>query len=199
MAFVGKSVLVTGASGGIGAAVALKFAREGAAVALLGRNQDKLQAVTAHIRRTVGASCAPLAPLACDLTVELDVERAVTEAVAVLNKRLDVLVNNAGVLVGGAAHTTLTSTWDKNFDTNAKGAFLMLRACSPHLITTQGNIVNVSSVTGMQSFANAMAYCASKAAVDMMTKCAALDLAPSKVRVNSINPGVIRSELQKTG
>ena len=83
---------------------------------------------------------------------------------------------------------------------NAKGVFLASKAAIPHLAKQEGaSIVNVSSVNGMQSFGGVMAYCASKAAVDHMTRCAAVDLAPLGIRVNAVNPGVTRTELQKRG
>ena len=114
-------------------------------------------------------------------------------------RRVDVLVNNAGVLVGSPIQTTSIETFDTNMNTNTRGPFLMMRACIPHLKSRKGNIVNVSSVTGLQSFGNTMAYCASKAALDMMTQCAAVDLAADGIRVNSVNPGVVRTPLQKRG
>ena len=84
---------------------------------------------------------------------------------------------------------------------NSRAVFSMMGECIPYLKKSDrgASIVNVSSVNGMQSFAGTMAYCASKSAVDMMTKCAAVDLAPHKIRVNSVNPGVVVTSLQKTG
>lgn len=114
---------------------------------------------------------------------------------------VDVLINSAGVLKGGSADATSMETFDFNFDVNCRAVFSMMNECIPFLKKSSrgASIVNVSSVNGMQSFAGTMAYCASKSAVDMMTKCAAVDLAPHKIRVNSVNPGVVVTSLQKTG
>ena len=203
MAFFGKRVIITGASGAIGAATAIRFAEQGAAVALLGRNETKLSEVKAQClsKITGGSAAKKVLTLPCDLQNESAVDLVVARALEGLegDGGLDVLVNSAGVLVGGPTHQTTTEVFDLNFNVNTRGPFMMLRACTPHLIKNQGSVVNISSVTGMQSFANSMAYCASKAALDMMTRCAALDLAEHKVRVNSLNPGVVRSQLQRTG
>jgi NAD(P)-dependent dehydrogenase (short-subunit alcohol dehydrogenase family) len=183
------AVFVTGASSGIGLSIAKAFAAAGAKVAVSGRNEGVLDALAAELG---GVSCP------ADIADAAAVDAAVAKAVGALGK-LDVLVNNAGVLQGGAADDTSVECWDLNFSVNARGSFLFMRAALPHLIAAKGNVVNVSSVNGIQSFAGCMAYCASKAAVDHMTRCAAVDLAPKGVRVNSVNPGVVVTELQKRG
>ena len=198
MAFNGKAVLITGASGGIGRATALKFARLGASVALFGRNQARLEAVAAEAEAHSGAGGATFAVVPCDITCADAIKVSVATAADKLGG-LDVLVNNAGVLVGSPAYSTSNATFDANMNTNTRAPYLMMDACYPFLKDRRGNVVNVSSVTGMQSFANSMAYCVSKAGTDMMTKCAALDFAPEGVRVNSVNPGVVKTELQRRG
>ena len=184
-----KVVFVSGASSGIGLATAKAFAAANCRVAVNGRNKAKLDELAAEI----GATACP-----GDVADERAVSAAVEHAVSQLGP-LDVLVNCAGVLIGGTAQDTTTATWDSNFNTNAKGAFLCMQAAMPHLLQTKGNIVNVSSVNAQQSFQGCMAYCASKAAIDQMTKCAAVDLAPLGVRCNAINPGVVKTDLQKRG
>lgn len=193
---LGRTVLLTGASGGIGEAIATKFALLGCNVALFGRNEAKLQEVKASL--SVAALNQSHGVFVCDVTNEAQIESSVTKVVQDFGG-IDILVNNAGVLIGSPIQSTSNDTFDTNMNVNTRGPFLMMRSCIPHLKARKGNIVNVSSVTGMQSFANSMAYCVSKAALDMMTKCAAIDLAADGVRVNSVNPGVIRSELQKRG
>ena len=180
---------MTGASSGIGLSIAKAFAAAGAKVAVSGRNEGVLDALAAELG---GVSCP------ADIADAAAVDAAVAKAVGVLGK-LDVLVNNAGVLQGGAADATSVECWDLNFSVNARGSFLFMKAALPHLIAAQGNVVNVSSVNGIQSFAGCMAYCASKAAVDHMTRCAAVDLAPLGIRVNAVNPGIVETPLQRRG
>ena len=134
-----------------------------------------------------------------DVTKEDDVKRVVQESVDKFGK-LDVLVNSAGVLQGAAMDVADVRNFDLNMNVNARGVFLFMMEATPHLKAAgSGSIVNVSSVNGMQSFPGSLAYCASKAAVDMMTRCAAVDLATFQIRVNSVNPGVVLTELQKRG
>eukprot|EP00760_Papus_ankaliazontas_P001694 PhM_4_TR10570/c0_g1_i1/m.26405 len=194
MSFKNKVVVITGASSGIGTATAHKFASLGAFVALMGRNTDALTRVSheAQLMPPKG-KC-----IVTDVTSEENVKLSVEDVVKTFG-RIDVLVNNAGVIAPGMAQDTNTKTWDTNFNTNARGSFMMMQYCLPHLEQTSGNIVNVSSTNGMHSFMGTMAYCSSKAALDMMTKCAAIDLASKGIRVNSVNPGVIRTEFQRRG
>jgi len=195
MSFAGKVVLVTGASSGIGAAAALKLASLKASLALFGRNREALEAL---LPQCLSGGSPMVQTFLCDVSKEQEVTTNV-KAAAEKFGRLDVLVNCAGVLVGGATQDTTSAIFDTNFGTNTRGAFLMMSACIPFLEPTKGNIVNVSSINGMHSFQGVMAYCASKAALDQMTKCAAVDLAAKGIRVNSVNPGVTRTELQKRG
>ena len=113
--------------------------------------------------------------------------------------RIDCLVNSAGVLKGATADVATLENLDLHYRVNVRGSFAFMTACIPYLKKTKGSIVNVSSVNGQQSFAGCFSYCTSKAAMDMMTECAALDLAPFGVRVNSVNPGVTRTELHRRG
>jgi NAD(P)-dependent dehydrogenase (short-subunit alcohol dehydrogenase family) len=115
---------------------------------------------------------------------------------------LDILVNSAGVLKGGTADAATMENWDYNMNVNARAVFCFMHNAIPYLKKAaegKAAIVNVSSVNGQQSFGGVASYCASKAAVDMLTKCAAVDLAKFKIRVNAVNPGVVVTELQKRG
>ena len=89
--------------------------------------------------------------------------------------------------------------WDKMMNVNLRSIFFMMQKCVPHLEKTKGNIVNVSSVAGVRAFPNVLAYCVSKAGIDQLTRCTALELAPKKIRVNAVNPGVVVTNLHKRG
>jgi NAD(P)-dependent dehydrogenase (short-subunit alcohol dehydrogenase family) len=108
---------------------------------------------------------------------------------------LDGLVNAAGVLGNGGVLDVEDAEWDRVLDTNLRALHLMTRAAAPELIKRKGAVVNLSSVAGPRPYANLLAYCVSKSAVDTYTRCAALDLAPHGVRVNAVNPGVVVTEL----
>jgi NAD(P)-dependent dehydrogenase (short-subunit alcohol dehydrogenase family) len=193
---VGKKILVTGASSGIGLATARLCVREGAQVFATGRSAEKLSAAKASV------ASDKFHVLAADLLDDASAKAIVLAAVAAMGGVTSV-VNAAGVLQGGAfgsAACTLAN-FDANFNANTRSLFNMMVEATPALkdagAAQNASIVNVSSVTGLQSFANVPAYCASKAAVDMLTKCAAVDLAPFGIRVNAVNPGVVITPLQQ--
>ena len=189
-----KIALVTGASSGIGRATAVKFAAAGARVALVGRDADALETVAGEIAKLGGEAF----PIAADVTKEADAERAVAECAGHFGG-LDVLVNAAGGLQSGTIETTTLSGWDAMLDVNLRAVFHLMQLAIPHLERRQGNIVNVSSVTGLRSFPGVLAYCVSKAGVDQLTRCAALELAGKKIRVNAVNPGVVRTQVHRRG
>jgi NAD(P)-dependent dehydrogenase (short-subunit alcohol dehydrogenase family) len=192
--FANKVVLVTGATSGIGHAVAVKFASASARVVALGRNQTALRQVETAIRDAGGE---PLV-LAIDVTNTVEAQRAIEETI---NKfgRLNALVNAAGHISTGSVENTSLAAWDAMMNVNLRAVFQLMQLATPHLIKTKGNIVNVSSVTGLRSFPGVLAYCVSKAGVDQLTRCAALELAPQGVRVNAVNPGVVVTEIHKRG
>jgi len=192
--FANKVVLVTGATSGIGHAVAVKFAQESARVVALGRNQTALHEVETAVQNAGGE---PLT-LAIDVTDGEQVQRAINETLKSFGG-LDVLVNAAGHISTGSIENTSLSAWDAMMNVNLRAAFQLMQMAAPHLIKTKGNIVNVSSVTGLRSFPGVLAYCVSKAGVDQLTRCAALELAPKGVRVNAVNPGVVITEIHKRG
>ena len=189
-----KVVLVTGATSGIGRAVALRFAASAARVAAVGRNAEALRQVGDAIRKAGGE---PLT-VPADVTREDDVRHLIQRAVSEFG-HLDVLVNAAGHISSGSIEDTSLAAWDKMLNVNLRAVFHLMQLATPHLIETQGNIVNISSVTGLRSFPGVLAYCVSKAGVDQLTRCAALELAPKKVRVNAVNPGVVVTEIHKRG
>jgi NAD(P)-dependent dehydrogenase (short-subunit alcohol dehydrogenase family) len=189
-----KVVLVTGATSGIGRAVALRFAESGARVAAIGRSVEALRQIGDEIKSAGGT---PLTIVA-DVTKEEDVSHLMERAVGEFG-RLDVLVNGAGHISTGSIEDTSLAAWDKMLDVNLRAVFHLMQLATPHLIETEGNIVNISSVTGLRSFPGVLAYCVSKAGLDQLTRCAALELAPKKVRVNAVNPGVVVTEIHKRG
>ncbi|XP_054285723.1 3-oxoacyl-[acyl-carrier-protein] reductase FabG-like [Macrosteles quadrilineatus] len=193
--FAGKVVLITGASSGIGAATALHFAKSGAFLSLTGRNQENLQKVASECEKV--SKNKPFMIIG-DLSNESDTKNILESTVKHYDK-LDVLVNNAGVLEFGSIENTSLEQYDRVFNTNVKAIYHLTMLAVPHLTKTKGTIVNVSSVNGVRSFPGLLAYNMSKSAVDQFTKCVALELAPKQVRVNSVNPGVIITELQKRG
>jgi NAD(P)-dependent dehydrogenase (short-subunit alcohol dehydrogenase family) len=189
----GKRVIVTGASNGIGRATAERLLSEGANVALVGRREHALQDAAS---RTAHAGNALI--LAADLSNEEQTERCVSRAVETMGG-LDVLVNAAGILKAGRIEDTSLDLWDEMMNINLRSIFHLMKLAVPHLERSRGNIVNVSSVTGPRSFPGVLAYCVSKAGLDQLTRCAALELAAKGIRVNAVNPGVVVSGLHRSG
>jgi len=189
----GKVALITGASSGIGRATAIKFASEGAQVALVARRGDQLAEVVKKIQANGGEAQA----IAADVTLEADIERAVRETVEAFGG-IDVLVNAAGIIGAGTIETTKLQDWDYMMNVNARAPFYLMQCAMPHLVERKGSVVNVSSVTGIRAFPGVLAYCASKAAVDQLTHCAALEVASKGVRVNAVDPGVVVTYLHRT-
>ncbi|XP_017463050.1 PREDICTED: uncharacterized oxidoreductase TM_0325-like, partial [Rhagoletis zephyria] len=192
MSLAGKVVIVTGASSGIGATTAEAFAKHGAKVAITGRNEANLKATEAACK--AANNKVELLLIIADVTV--DAERIINETIEKFGK-LDVLVNNAGIGLMGNILDIGVDQFDTILNTNMRSVFLLTKFAAPHLIKTQGNIVNVSSVAGLRAFPGASTYCTSKAALDQFTRCIALDLAPHNVRVNAVNPAVIITNFQK--
>jgi 3-oxoacyl-[acyl-carrier protein] reductase len=192
MTLQGKTTLVTGAATGIGRAIAERFAREGARVAVNFRSsREAAEQVVAQIRAGGGAATA----IAADVSVESEV-CAMLEQIERKFGRLDVLVNNAGwsTRVPHPKLDDLTDEiWDKTFDINLRGVFYCVRAAVPLLRKQPGAaIVNVASVAGTTGVGSSMAYAAAKAGVLTLTKSLARALAP-EIRVNAISPGLIRT------
>src|SRR5438552_11012862 len=189
-----RVVIITGATSGIGRAVALGFAKASARVVAIGRNRSALEEVASEIK-SAGGECLTLA---ADLTNESD-GRLVIDAAVNEFGQLDVLVNAAGHISTGSIEDTILSAWDAMMNVNLRAVFHLMQTAAPHLIKSKGNIVNISSVTGLRSFPGVLAYCVSKAALDQLTRCSALELAPKGVRVNAVNPGVVVTEIHKRG
>jgi NAD(P)-dependent dehydrogenase (short-subunit alcohol dehydrogenase family) len=187
----GKMALVTGGGTGIGRAIALAFAREGAKVAVAGRRADKLAEVVAEIGELGSAGLA----IVCDVAKAKDAERAVSETCAKFGG-MNVLVNNAGALHVATVEGTSEEEWDRLMTINAKGPFLLSKAALPAFRKAGGGtIVNVGSLLGLVAMKDRAAYCASKGAVTLLTKAMAVDHGHENIRVNCICPSLVETEL----
>ncbi|WP_124727295.1 SDR family oxidoreductase [Staphylospora marina] len=185
----GKTAIVTGASKGLGRAIARKFAQGGARVIAAARNLDALKALAAEDPEHI-------IPVECDVTqsrqVRAMVERAVNET-----GRLDILVNNAGVGRFAPVEELSEEDFDLMMNVNLKGAFLASKYAIPHLKRTKGHIVNISSVAGTEAFATGGGYCASKFGLMALTDALTLELKPHHVKVTAICPGSIKTEFHR--
>jgi meso-butanediol dehydrogenase/(S,S)-butanediol dehydrogenase/diacetyl reductase len=186
--FTGKTVIITGAGSGIGAATARRFAAEGANVVLAGRRLDKLD--------EVAATCIPAASLAVktDIT-EPDAAPALIAAALEAFGRIDVLVNNAGTASLGGFLDAPVEDWRHTMAVNVDGVFYACRAALPHLLKFGGNIVNVSSVSGLGGDWGLSFYNASKGAVTNLTRALALEFGGQGVRVNAVNPSLTDTDM----
>ena len=192
--FTGKVAFVTGATSGIGQACAIAFANAGAKVAGVGRKREALSDLEKKIRETG----SEVLTIQADLSEAQEAERAVKRALEVFGG-IDILVNAAGHLSSGTIENTALEAWDDMMDVNVRAVFQLMQKALPSLIERRGNIVNVSSVTGLRAFPGVLAYCVSKAALDQLTRCASLELASKGVRVNAVNPGVVVTQIHKRG
>lgn len=188
MRLADKVAIITGGGSGIGKAIAMAFVREGAKVVIAGRDSKKLDRAALEI----GADC---------LTVSADVSNAdsvkkLVSATLDRFRRINVLVNNAAVLLPGTAESLSEEDFDQTFAINVKGLWFMSRAVLPHMRAAGGgSIVNIASVLSLVGARNRVAYAASKGAVMAMTKAMALDHAAENIRVNSIASGIVETEM----
>ena len=190
--FQDKTAIVTGASSGIGRATALTLARRGAAVVLAARDTERLGLLAAEIEAEGGA-CVVLPTDVRDAGAREQLVRATLERTG----RLDVLVNAAGIIASGRVEDTTLEDWRAMFELNVEAVFHLIQLAADKLAEAGGAVVNVSSVCGLRAFPGVLSYCSSKAAVDQMTGCAALELAGRGIRVNAVNPGVVETELHR--
>src|SRR5215469_2607500 len=186
-----KRVIVTGASSGIGLATARLFLENGATVALMGRRRRELEKTAGEYLESGRAIVTP-----ADLSDDRETEAAFGAVLGQMG-RLDVLVNAAGILKAGDIAATTFELWDESMNINLRSVFHLMKLAVPYLEKSRGNIVNVSSVTGLRAFPGVLADCVSKAGLAQLTRCAALEMAPRGVRVNAVNPGVVVSNLHR--
>lgn len=180
-----RVALVTGGGTGIGAAVARRLAGDGYAVAVTGRRRGPIDEIARELDGLAIVS---------DVRVVADADRVVAETVAHFGS-LDALVLNAGIGGEGSLLDLEPAVFERVFTTNVTGAFLVARAAISHLLEARGAIVSISSVAGMRAAPASLAYCASKAALMMLTQCIALDHGPAGVRANAVCPGWVRTPM----
>jgi 3-oxoacyl-[acyl-carrier protein] reductase len=188
----GKVALVTGAARGIGKAIALKFAAEGADVAFTDLRRDENMEQTEREIAAFGTRCKGYASNAADFA---DTARVVAEVVADFG-RIDALVNNAGITRDGAIKRMDEAQWDMVINVNLKSAFNFIHAVQPVMFRQKGgSIINMSSVVGVHGNANQANYAASKAGMIALAKSMALELGVRGIRANSVAPGFIITEM----
>jgi 3-oxoacyl-[acyl-carrier protein] reductase/pteridine reductase len=187
----GKSVLVTGGARRIGRAIALACAAAGANVAITYRNSRAEAVETAEQIAALGVRSLSVE---CDVRSQSSVQQAIAAVLSAFG-RLDVLVNNAAVFASAPLDEISLEAWDAVFETNARGPFLVAREALPALRAAEGRIVNIGSLGGLRAWSDHAHYCASKAALHMLTQAMARAFAP-QVSVNCVAPGWIEFETE---
>ena len=188
------TAFISGAAQGIGAAIALAFAKAGYDLALSSTNKEKLADVTAQC----SAAGARVAPISLNVTAQASIEAGFKEAIATLGQ-LDVLVNNAAITLPRMAVDVTREDWDGIMQTNLSGTFFMCQQMGRHLIGTQrpGSVISITSTHGVLGFPLRSTYGISKAAVMHMTRMLAIEWAEHQIRVNSIAPGTVLTATRK--
>jgi len=190
--FDGKVCLVTGSSSGIGEEAAIHLASLGAHLVVTGRDEQRIKSVAEKCRKISGRK---VVSVAADLLNDDNVRNLIETTISEFG-RLDLLINNAGI--GDLTYISDPKVMDlytKVMDTNLRCVILLTSLAIPYLEKTKGTIINISSIAAMKPSPKTFVYCMSKSALDMFTKCLALELAPKGVRVNSINPAVTETPL----
>jgi meso-butanediol dehydrogenase / (S,S)-butanediol dehydrogenase / diacetyl reductase len=189
----GKTAVITGGGTGIGRAIALAYAREGARVAVLGRRRAQLEEALEEVCRMGGTGKATV----CDVTQSEQIREALREVESAFGP-VNVLVNNAGTLSVSTVESISEEDWDRVLEANLKGPFLMCRGVLPSMRRGRGGaIVNIGSVLGLVGMKDRAAYCASKGGLTLLTKAMALDHAQDNIRVNCICPAIVETPLVK--
>jgi NAD(P)-dependent dehydrogenase (short-subunit alcohol dehydrogenase family) len=191
MKLSGKVAIITGASKGIGKGIAVRYAREGASVVLASRSMDLLASIAEQIHQGGGKALA----LEVDVRRHESVEAMVDKTVKQFG-RLDIMVNNAGISMAQPSEDLSPQDWQRALDTDLSGVFFGCQCAARRMIPQGGGcIINITSVYGLVAAPGRAAYCASKAAGNMLTKVLAVEWAKKNIRVNAIAPGYFRTEL----
>jgi 3-hydroxy acid dehydrogenase / malonic semialdehyde reductase len=187
-----KTVLITGATSGIGEATAIKFAEAMYRLIITGRRKDRLNDLTEHLVQEYGTD---VLPLCFDVRDNRQVEKHLGNLPEEWQK-VDILVNNAGLAAGlGHIDEGDRDDWDRMIDTNVKGLLYVTRTIVPGMVNRQsGHIINISSIAGKEVYENGGVYCASKHAVDALSKCMRIDLLKHGIKVTNIAPGMVETE-----
>jgi 3-oxoacyl-[acyl-carrier protein] reductase len=185
-----KAALVTGASRGIGRAIALRLARLGASVAICGRNRADLQ----RTAEDLSAEGVRALPIVADVTLAAEVQQMIEQTCNQLGE-IEILVNNAGIGIFGPFHERSEADWDAVVNTNLKAVFLASRVVAPRMMRLgRGHIINISSLASKSAFAGGAIYCASKWGLMGLTTCMAEELRAHGIRVSVICPGSVATE-----
>ncbi|MBS1647606.1 MAG: SDR family oxidoreductase [Bacteroidetes bacterium] len=187
-----KTVLITGATSGIGEACSHIFAQNKYKVIITGRRNERLQSLSASLQNTHQTQ---VHTLCFDIRKKEEVKKAIASLPSEW-KKIDVLINNAGLASGlSTIQNGDIEDWEKMIDTNLKGLLYMTRETAPLMIEQKrGHIVNVGSVAGKEVYANGNVYCATKHAVDALNKAMRIDMLPHQIKVSSVNPGMVETE-----
>lgn len=186
------NVFITGATSGIGKATAIEFAKLGYHIIITGRRQERLQEIKLHLEQEYKVK---VLPLCFDVRNETEVKNAI-KSLAPEFYKIDILVNNAGLAAGlSAIQDGNLDHWERMIDTNVKGLLYASKYIIPLMIEQKsGHIINVGSIAGKEVYANGNVYCATKHAVDALTKGMRIDLLQHGIKVSSINPGMVETE-----
>ena len=193
--FQGKTVLITGASAGIGEACALRFAAEGARLLLAARREDRLRALQSRLQ---SAGAEEVAALTLDVRSQQQVHAAI-EALPAAWQAIDILINNAGLSRGlDKLHEGSIADWEEMIDTNVKGLLYVTRAVVPGMVARgRGHVVNIGSTAGRVTYPGGAVYCATKAAENRISEGLRMDLLGTPVRVTSVDPGMAETEFSR--
>jgi len=186
---IGK-IFIIGSSAGIGKATAHLMASRGAHVTLHGRRPDRLNEIAAEIKKKYSSECV----IVCGNIEDESVRTQMVEKTLAKHGKIDILVNNAGYVITGSYECSMKDMQDM-FACHVLAPFDLSQKCMPHLLKTKGSIIMISSIGGIRGAPGFLPYSTAKAAMDNMMRCMALDVAAKGVRVNSINPGLVKTEI----
>jgi 3-hydroxy acid dehydrogenase/malonic semialdehyde reductase len=188
-----KAVFITGATSGFGKAIATEFAAHGRDLIITGRREERLQDLAKSLAFTYGVE---VISLCFDVRSEADVNDAIASIAEEYGHTIEILVNNAGLALGrGPIDTGLTEDWNQMIDTNVKGLLYMTKAIIPFMkANKKGHIVNIASIAGKEVYPGGNVYCASKHAVDALSRAMRMDLVDYGIKVTNIAPGAAETE-----
>ncbi|HLO90950.1 MAG TPA: SDR family oxidoreductase [Lentimicrobium sp.] len=187
-----KTVLITGTTSGIGRSCALRFAKEGHKIIITGRRKERLESIAADLTRLYNSK---VCILSFDVTKRDQVDSAISNLPEEF-RMIDVLVNNAGLALGlKPIHEGEPEQWETMIDTNIKGLLFMTHAVVPLMVENgHGHVINIGSIAGREAYSSGNVYCATKAAVDSLTKAMRIDLVTKNIKVTQVAPGAVETE-----